>query len=89
MSCSARVPDGKITADTKFDSTDFRSTIPCFNDENRRENHALLDLLDTFAERKRATSAQIALAWLLAKKPWIVPTQVRRRRIVSKKISEH
>ena len=64
---------GKITADTKFDSTDFRSTVPRFNPENRKANHALVDLLSRFAEQKKATPAQIALAWLLAKKPWIVP----------------
>jgi len=64
---------GKITASTKFDSTDFRSTIPRFNDENRKANQALVDLVSTFAQRKKATAAQIALAWLLAKKPWIVP----------------
>ncbi len=64
---------GKITAETKFDSTDFRSTVPRFNEENRKANQALVDLLTTFAEQKKATPAQIALAWLLAKKPWIVP----------------
>jgi aryl-alcohol dehydrogenase-like predicted oxidoreductase len=64
---------GKITADTKFDNTDFRSIIPRFNDENRRANQTLVDLLAAFAERKKATAAQIALAWLLAQKPWIVP----------------
>ena len=64
---------GKIDADTKFDSTDFRSTVPRFNTENRKVNQALVDLLGKFAEQKKATSAQIALAWLLAKKPWIVP----------------
>ena len=64
---------GKINADTKFDSTDFRSTVPRFNAENRKANQALVDLLSTFAEQKKATPAQIALAWLLAKKPWIVP----------------
>jgi aryl-alcohol dehydrogenase-like predicted oxidoreductase len=64
---------GKINADTKFDSTDFRSTVPRFNPENRKANQALVDLLSTFAEQKKATPAQIALAWLLAKKPWIVP----------------
>jgi aryl-alcohol dehydrogenase-like predicted oxidoreductase len=64
---------GKITASTKFDSTDFRSTIPRFNDENRKANQALVDLVSTFGERKKATPAQIALAWLLAKKPWIIP----------------
>ena len=64
---------GKITADTKFDSTDFRSTVPRFNPENRNANQALVDLISGFAEQKKATPAQIALAWLLAKKPWIAP----------------
>ena len=64
---------GKITADTTFDSTDFRSTIPRFQDENRRANQVLVDLVTRFAERKKAKPAQVALAWLLAKKPWIVP----------------
>jgi aryl-alcohol dehydrogenase-like predicted oxidoreductase len=64
---------GAITAETKFDSTDFRSTIPRFNDENRKANQALVELVKSFAERKKATPAQIALAWLLARKPWIVP----------------
>ncbi len=64
---------GKISADTKFDSTDFRSTIPRFRPENIDANQAIVDLLNSFAEQKKATPAQIALAWLLAKKPWIVP----------------
>lgn len=64
---------GAITAETKFDSTDFRSIIPRFTEENRRVNQALVDLLTRFGVRKKATAAQIALAWLLAKKPWIVP----------------
>jgi aryl-alcohol dehydrogenase-like predicted oxidoreductase len=64
---------GKINPDTKFDSTDFRNTVPRFNPENRKANQALVDLLSRFAEQKKATPAQIALAWLLAKKPWIVP----------------
>jgi aryl-alcohol dehydrogenase-like predicted oxidoreductase len=64
---------GKISADTKFDSTDFRSTIPRFRPENIDANQAMVDLLNRFAEQKKATPAQIALAWLLAKKPWIVP----------------
>ena len=64
---------GTITAETKFDSTDFRSTIPRFNDENRKANQALVNLVSAFAERKKATPAQVALAWLLANKPWIVP----------------
>jgi aryl-alcohol dehydrogenase-like predicted oxidoreductase len=64
---------GKISADTKFDSTDFRSAIPRFRPENIDANQAMVDLLNRFAEQKKATPAQIALAWLLAKKPWIVP----------------
>ena len=64
---------GKIDADTKFDSTDFRSTVPRFRAENRKVNQAMVDLLSKFAEQKKATPAQIALAWLLTKKPWIVP----------------
>jgi aryl-alcohol dehydrogenase-like predicted oxidoreductase len=64
---------GKISADTKFDSTDFRSTIPRFRPENMDANQAMVVLLNRFAEQKKATPAQIALAWLLAKKPWIVP----------------
>ena len=64
---------GKIDADTKFDSTDFRNTVPRFSAENRKTNQALVDVIVAFAETKKATPAQIALAWLLAKKPWIVP----------------
>jgi aryl-alcohol dehydrogenase-like predicted oxidoreductase len=64
---------GKIDADTKFDSTDFRNIVPRFSPENRKANQALVDLVTSFAEKKKATPAQIALAWLLAKKPWIVP----------------
>jgi aryl-alcohol dehydrogenase-like predicted oxidoreductase len=64
---------GKINAETKFDNTDFRSTVPRFSEENRKSNQALVDLLTTFAQQKKATHGQIALAWLLAKKPWIVP----------------
>ena len=64
---------GKIDADTKFDSTDFRNIVPRFNPENRKANQTLVDLLGRFAEQKKVTPAQIALAWLLAKKPWIVP----------------
>jgi aryl-alcohol dehydrogenase-like predicted oxidoreductase len=64
---------GKIDADTKFDSTDFRSSVPRFSPENRKANQALVDVISSFAEQKKATPAQIALAWLLAKKPWIVP----------------
>ena len=64
---------GKINEDTKFDKTDFRNTIPRFNPENRKANQALVDLLSKFAEKRKVTPAQLALAWLLAKKPWIVP----------------
>ncbi len=64
---------GKIDADTKFDGTDFRSSVPRFSTENRRANQALVDVISSFAAQKSATPAQIALAWLLAKKPWIVP----------------
>ena len=64
---------GKIDAETKFHESDFRNTIPRFNEENRRANKALVDLISTIAARKQATPAQIALAWLLAQKPWIVP----------------
>jgi len=64
---------GKIDANTKFDSTDFRNSVPRFSEENRRANQALVDVIRSFATKKRATAGQIALAWLLAKKPWIVP----------------
>jgi aryl-alcohol dehydrogenase-like predicted oxidoreductase len=64
---------GKINADTKFDSADFRNTVPRFEAENRKANQALVDLLTKFAQRKQSTPAQIALAWLLAQKPWVVP----------------
>jgi aryl-alcohol dehydrogenase-like predicted oxidoreductase len=64
---------GKIDAETKFDSTDFRSIVPRFTPENRKANQALVNVISSFAEQKKATPAQIALAWLLAKKPWIVP----------------
>jgi aryl-alcohol dehydrogenase-like predicted oxidoreductase len=64
---------GKIDADTKFDSTDFRNSVPRFSPGNRKANQALVDLISAFAEQRKATAAQIALAWLLAKKPWIVP----------------
>jgi aryl-alcohol dehydrogenase-like predicted oxidoreductase len=64
---------GKIDADTKFESTDFRSSVPRFSAENRKANQALVDVIRSFAEQRKVTPAQIALAWLLAKKPWIVP----------------
>jgi aryl-alcohol dehydrogenase-like predicted oxidoreductase len=64
---------GKIAENAKFDSTDFRSTLPRFTPEALKANQALIDLLASVAERKKATPAQIALAWLLAQKPWFVP----------------
>src|SRR5471032_2773851 len=64
---------GKIDENTTFDSTDFRTTVPRFNPEARKANRALVDLLETVAQRKKATPAQIALAWVLAQNPWIVP----------------
>jgi aryl-alcohol dehydrogenase-like predicted oxidoreductase len=64
---------GKINQDTKFDSNDFRNIVPRFTAENRKANQTLVDLLTRFAEQKKATPARIALAWLLAKKQWIVP----------------
>jgi aryl-alcohol dehydrogenase-like predicted oxidoreductase len=64
---------GKIDETTTFDSTDFRNVVPRFTAENRKANQALVDLLARIAERKKAAPAQIALAWLLAQKPWIVP----------------
>src|SRR6202163_266673 len=64
---------GKIDENAKFESTDFRSTLPRFTPEALKANQALIDLLASIAKRKKATPAQIALAWLLARKPWIVP----------------
>jgi aryl-alcohol dehydrogenase-like predicted oxidoreductase len=64
---------GKIDENTKFDNTDFRSTLPRFTPEALKANQALIDLLGKIAQQKKATVAQIALAWLLAQKPWIVP----------------
>jgi aryl-alcohol dehydrogenase-like predicted oxidoreductase len=64
---------GKIDENTKFDKTDFRNTVPRFTEENRKANQGLVDLLTRMAAEKKATPAQIALAWLLAQKPWIVP----------------
>jgi aryl-alcohol dehydrogenase-like predicted oxidoreductase len=64
---------GKIDENAKFDSTDFRSTLPRFTPEALKANQALIDLLASIGKRKKATPAQIALAWLLAQKPWIVP----------------
>jgi len=70
---------GKINENTKFESTDFRSTVPRFTPENRKANQAVVDLLGRIAEKKKATPAQIALAWLLAQKPWIVPIPGTRK----------
>ena len=64
---------GKISQTTSFDSTDFRNTLPRFTPEARKANQALVDLLAEMGKRKRATPAQMALAWVLAQKPWIVP----------------
>jgi len=64
---------GKISEDTKFEKGDFRNVVPRFTSENRKANQAMVDLIGKFAQQKRATPAQIALAWLLAQKPWIVP----------------
>ena len=64
---------GKISEDTKFEKGDFRNIVPRFSPENRKANQAVVDLLGAIATQKKATPAQIALAWLLAQKPWIVP----------------
>src|SRR5262249_8283178 len=73
---------GQIDETTTFDSSDFRSSVPRFSAENRKANQVLVDLLQRIAQRKHATRGQIALAWLLAQKPWIVPipgtTKLRR-----------
>jgi aryl-alcohol dehydrogenase-like predicted oxidoreductase len=70
---------GKINENTTFDSTDFRNTLPRFTPEARKANQALVDLLGEIGKRKKATPAQIALAWLLAQKPWIVPIPGTRK----------
>jgi aryl-alcohol dehydrogenase-like predicted oxidoreductase len=64
---------GKIDENTKFDSSDFRNIVPRFSPEARKANQSMIDLLNSIAQKKNATPAQIALAWLLAQKPWIVP----------------
>ena len=64
---------GAINAETKFDQDDFRNIVPRFSEENRKANQALVDLIGKFAAEKKATPAQVALAWLLDQKPWIVP----------------
>jgi aryl-alcohol dehydrogenase-like predicted oxidoreductase len=70
---------GKIDETTAFDSTDFRASVPRFTSENRKANQAVVDLLAKVADQKKATPAQIALAWLLAQKPWIVPIPGTRK----------
>ena len=70
---------GKIDETTTFDSNDFRNTVPRFTPENRKANQAIVDVLARIAERKKATPAQIALAWLLAQRPWIVPIPGTRK----------
>jgi aryl-alcohol dehydrogenase-like predicted oxidoreductase len=73
---------GTISEGTEFDKSDFRNIVPRFTAENRKANQALVDLIGKFAQQRKATPAQIALAWLLAQKPWIVPipgtTKLRR-----------
>ncbi|MES2827494.1 MAG: aldo/keto reductase [Bacteroidota bacterium] len=64
---------GKIDETTSFDKSDFRNTVPRFSEDNRRANQVLVDLLASIAQKQNATNAQIALAWLLAQKPWIAP----------------
>jgi aryl-alcohol dehydrogenase-like predicted oxidoreductase len=70
---------GKIEQQASFDKTDFRSSLPRFTPEARKANQALVDLLHDLAARRRATPAQLALAWLLARKPWIVPIPGTRK----------
>jgi aryl-alcohol dehydrogenase-like predicted oxidoreductase len=74
---------GKMDAQTTFDNSDFRSTLPRFTPEALKANQALIDLLGKIGKRKKATVAQIALAWLLARKPWIVPIPRTSRRLQS------
>ena len=75
---------GQISADTKFDANDFRNQVPRFDSENRKANQALVEVVERFARQKQATPAQVALAWVLAQKPWIVPipgtTKIHRLR---------
>ena len=72
---------GAINENTTFDSTDFRNIVPRFTPEARKANQALVDLLGKIAAQKQATAAQIAIAWLLAQKPWIVPIPGTTKRI--------
>lgn len=69
----AKDSSGTIKEDTQFDKTDFRNIVPRFKPENRKANQALVDVVTKFAQQKKATPAQIALAWILAQKPWMVP----------------
>lgn len=69
----ARFLTGKIDENTKFDPSDFRNNVPRFSPEARKANQALVEVIQAVADRKRATQVQVALAWLLAQKPWIVP----------------
>src|SRR5262249_57126495 len=64
---------GQISEETQFEQSDFRNKLPRFSAENRKANQALVDLIGKFAQQKKATAAQIALAWLMAQKPWMVP----------------
>jgi aryl-alcohol dehydrogenase-like predicted oxidoreductase len=64
---------GAVKSDTEFDKTDFRNIVPRFSEENRKANYTLIELLTAMAHARNATPAQIALAWLIARKPWIVP----------------
>jgi aryl-alcohol dehydrogenase-like predicted oxidoreductase len=64
---------GAVNENTRFDSADFRSNVPRFSEENRKANQAMVELIQTFAQQKKTAPAQVALAWLLAQKPWIVP----------------
>jgi aryl-alcohol dehydrogenase-like predicted oxidoreductase len=64
---------GAIKESTEFSSDDFRNKVPRFSEENRKANQALVEVIETFAAQKKVTPAQVALAWLLARKPWIVP----------------
>ena len=78
---------GKMDEKTTFDSSDFRSTLPRFTPEALKANQALIDLLGRIAKKKKATPAQIALSWLLAQKPWIVPIRARRSSIAWRRTS--
>jgi len=81
------LPDGRHGQDTKIDPNDFRAILPRFTPEAMAANQALVDLLKRIAEQKKATPAQIALAWLLAQKPWIIRYPAPPRCIAWKKTS--